>query len=145
MEIKHFADTSALLHQKNLIESQAKILISPLTLQELEGIKNNEKESGSVKFQAREVVRAILTTNQFEVITIDNRKIDKMLKKYSFWGQNITYSSQFHLDSISPSHPILSQYHLLRRDKQPQDVAFLARKGKIVSSREAHDKTINIK
>jgi len=50
MEIKHFADTSALLHQKNLIESQAKILISPLTLQELEGIKNNEKESGSVKF-----------------------------------------------------------------------------------------------
>ena len=84
MEIKHFADTSALLHQKNLIESQAKILISPLTLQELEGIKNNEKESGSVKFQAREVVRAILTTNQFEVITIDNRKIDKMLKKYSF-------------------------------------------------------------
>lgn len=84
MEIKHFADTSALLHQKNLIESKAKILISPLTLQELEGIKNNEKESGSVKFQAREVVRAILTTNQFEVITIDNRKIDKMLKKYSF-------------------------------------------------------------
>lgn len=84
MEIKHFADTSALLHQKNLIESQAKILISPLTLQELECIKNNEKESGSIKFQAREVVRAILTTNQFEVITIDNRKIDKMLKKYSF-------------------------------------------------------------
>lgn len=84
MEIKHFADTSALLHQKNLIESQAKILISPITLQELEGIKNNEKESGSIKFKAREVVRAILTTNQFEVITIDNRKIDKMLKKYSF-------------------------------------------------------------
>lgn len=84
MEIKHFADTSALLHQKNLIESQAKILISPLTLQELEGIKNNEKESGSIKFKAREVVRAILTTNQFEIITIDNHKIDKMLKKYSF-------------------------------------------------------------
>ena len=111
MEIKHFADTSALLHQKNLIESQAKILISPLTLQELEGIKNNEKESGSVKFQAREVVRAILTTNQFEVITIDNRKIDKMLKKYSF------------LSNIN-DHRIICAAELYAEQKK-QDLTFL--------------------
>lgn len=84
MEIKHFADTSALLHQKGLINSQAKIAISSITLQELEHIKSNEKEDATARFKAREIVRAILATDQFEVVISDNRKINKMLKKYHF-------------------------------------------------------------
>ena len=84
MNIKHWADTSALLHQKGLLESKVKIAISSITLQELEHIKNSDKESTQTKFYAREVVRAILTSNKFDVILTDNRKIDKLLKKYPF-------------------------------------------------------------
>ena len=83
MEIKHWADTSALLHQP-LLDSKVKIAISSITLQELEHIKNSEKESYQTKFRAREAVRQILTSNIFTVIMTDNRKIDKMLKKYPF-------------------------------------------------------------
>ena len=84
MEIKHFADTSALLHQSGLLEPQVKIAISSITLQELEHIKNNDKENTKTKFEAREIVRAILTNDKFDVILTDNNKIDKMLKKYPF-------------------------------------------------------------
>ena len=84
MEIKHWADTSAILHQKDLIKTQNKIAISPITLQELEHIKDNEKETTQIKYLAREAVRTILTSDKFEVVLTDNKKIDKMLKKYSF-------------------------------------------------------------
>lgn len=84
MDIKHWADTSALLHQKTLTDPQVKIAISSITLQELEHIKNSDKESIQTKYQAREIVRAILTSDKFDVILTDNRKIDKMLKKYPF-------------------------------------------------------------
>lgn len=83
MGIKHWADTSALLHQP-LIGSSTKINISSITLQELEHIKNNEKESNQIKFLAREAVRKILTSNNINVVMANNYKIDKMLKKYSF-------------------------------------------------------------
>ena len=83
MDIRHWADTSALLHQP-LIDSQVKILISSITLQELEHIKTSEKENNQIKFKAREMVREILTSDKFDVIITDNRKIDKMLKKYPF-------------------------------------------------------------
>ena len=84
MEIKHWADTSALLHQPHLLYSQSKIAISSITLQELENIKNNDKESIQTKYKAREIVRAILTTDKFKVVMSDNHKIDKMLNKYHF-------------------------------------------------------------
>lgn len=83
MEIKHWADTSALLHQP-LLDTKVKIAISQITLQELEHIKNSDKENQQTKFKAREAVRQILTSNMFDVIMTDNRKIDKMLKKYPF-------------------------------------------------------------
>ena len=84
MEIISFADTSALLHQKQLLNPQVKIAISSITLQELEHIKNSDKESTQTKFIAREIVRSILTTNKFEIVMTDNHKIDKLLKKYPF-------------------------------------------------------------
>ena len=83
MGIKHWADTSALLHQP-LLDTEVKIAISSITLQELEHIKNSEKENNQTKFKAREAVRTVLTSGRFEIILTDNRKIDKMLKKYSF-------------------------------------------------------------
>ena len=84
MEIKHWADTSALLHQSGLCDPQIKIAISSITLQELEHIKNSDKENIQTKFKAREIVREILTSNKFDIILTDNKKIDKMLKKYPF-------------------------------------------------------------
>lgn len=84
METKHWADTSALLHQDGLLNPQVKIAISAITIQELEHIKNSDKETEQIKFKAREAVRSILTSDKFEIVMSDNRKIDKMLKKYPF-------------------------------------------------------------
>ena len=81
--VKHWADTSALLHQRGLIDPQVDIGISTITVQELEHIKNSN-ETENTKYAAREAVRSILTSNKFEVVMTDNRKIDKMLRKYSF-------------------------------------------------------------
>ena len=83
MNIKHWADTSALLHQP-LMDSTVKIAISSITLQELEHIKNSDNADEQTKYKARQVVREILTSGMFDVILTDQRKIDKMLKKYSF-------------------------------------------------------------
>lgn len=78
--IQHWADTSAILHQ-NLGDTQ--IAISPLTLQELEHIKTNERETQEIKYGAREAIRQIVD-NQFIIPLVDNKKIDKLLNKYSF-------------------------------------------------------------
>lgn len=83
MNINRWADTSALLHQDGLLNPQGNILISAITLQELEYIKEHEKDE-KIKYKAREAVRSILTTGKFDVIMTDNRKINKMLKKYPF-------------------------------------------------------------
>lgn len=82
MNITHWADTSAILHWKNLQECD-KVGISPITVSELEHIKTS-KEDDKIKFTAREAIRAILNTSHFETILVDNHKIDKMLKKYEF-------------------------------------------------------------
>ena len=82
MELKCWADTSALLHQ-SLINSTTKIAISSITLKELENIKSNSKD-GDIKFQARKLVRSIMNSNNFDVIIADNKAVDKMLKKYTF-------------------------------------------------------------
>ena len=80
--ITRWADTSALLHQDGLINPQADLTISTITIKELEHIKNGNDDK--IKFKAREAVRSILTSNKFNVVLSDNKKIDKMLKKYSF-------------------------------------------------------------
>ena len=105
MEIKHWADTSALLHQ-SLMNTQVKIAISPITLQELEQIKSNS-DNDQLRYTAREAVRTILTTNQFEVVMANNHKVDKMLKKYS------------HLSNIN-DHRILCEAELYAMENNIQ-------------------------
>jgi hypothetical protein len=82
MKIKHWADTSALLHQP-LLDTEINIAISTLTVAELEHIKNNN-ENETTKYKAREAVRALLTNLNINVILTDNKRIDRMLKKYKF-------------------------------------------------------------
>lgn len=59
-----FADTSALLHQRGLINPEVSIAISPLTVSELENIKEHE-ENKELKYLAREAVRSVLTSDKF--------------------------------------------------------------------------------
>ena len=107
--IKHFVDTSALLHQP-LLNTEVNIAVSTITVSELEHIKNSN-ENEQIKYKAREAVRTILTNNKFEVILTDNRKIDKMIKKYSF------------LSDI-PDHRILCAAEIYAIE-QEQDIIFL--------------------
>lgn len=110
MNISRWADTSALLHQEGLIEPKADIAISTITVKELEHIKES-KDDSQIKYRAREAVRSILTSGKFEVILSDNRKIDKMLKKYNF------------LSDI-PDHRILCAAEL-KAEEQGKDIIFL--------------------
>ena len=108
--IKHFADTSALLHQHGLINPDVDIAISPITVSELEYIKEHE-ENKEIRYLAREAVRSIMTSNKLHVIMPDNKGIDKLLKKYKF------------LSNIN-DHRILLAAELMAI-KQTQDIIFL--------------------
>ena len=79
--IKHWADTSAVLHWNT---AEAQVAISPLTLSELEHIKTNDHASQELKYNAREAIRKIVSGSCYSVITSNNHKIDRMLKKYNF-------------------------------------------------------------
>ena len=82
--IERWCDTSALLHQAGLLEPQKELAISPLTIAELEHIKTSDNYSKDMKYLAREVVRRIMTENNFEIIMSNNKEVDKILKKYPF-------------------------------------------------------------
>ena len=82
--ITRWCDTSALLHQPGLIDSEQELAISPLTLTELEHIKDSSNYDDKIKYKAREAVRKILTEHNIEVIKTDNKKIDKLLKSFPF-------------------------------------------------------------
>lgn len=82
--ITRWCDTSALLHQPGLIDSEQELAISPLTLTELEHIKDSSNYDDKIKYKAREAVRKILTEHNIEVVKTDNKKIDKLLKSFPF-------------------------------------------------------------
>ena len=110
MTITRWADTSALLHQDGLIDPEKPLAVSTITVAELEHIKDTS-DNENIKYKAREAVRSILTNNNLEVIMTDNRKIDKMLKKFPF------------LSNI-PDHRILcaAEIYAIEND---QDMMFL--------------------
>ena len=82
--ITRWADTSAILHQYGLLDQTEMLAISPITLSELEHIKTSDKETAEIKYLAREAVRNIINSNNFNIVLTDNKRIDKLLKKYSF-------------------------------------------------------------
>ena len=84
MSIKYWADTSAILHHSNQIQFDDKVLVSTITIQELEHIKTKDKESDATKADARRAVRAILDAKKFDTVIPDNKKIDKLIKKNTF-------------------------------------------------------------
>ena len=81
--IYHFLDTSAVLNGA-LNEYNNGCYISPLVLTELEHIKTSSLKDELVKFQSREAIRKILNTNSIYYTFYSQKKINKLLNKYSF-------------------------------------------------------------
>ena len=81
MEI-NFLDTSAVLHG-NCLKDFRNIYLSPLTLQELEGIKSSNKPE-EIKFLARQAIRTIIELFSIHEECFPQKKIEKLLKKYGF-------------------------------------------------------------
>lgn len=79
---KVFFDTSAIL--AGALKDQIDVYISPIVLSELEHIKTAENKSDSIKYLAREAVRDILNSPYIHFTECNNRKIDRLLKKYKF-------------------------------------------------------------
>lgn len=87
----YFLDTSAILNgalkeylSKNIYGPDNICYISPLTLQELENIKTSATKNEDVKYHAREAARTILYTDGVQVITCNQRKVNRLLHKYNF-------------------------------------------------------------
>ena len=80
-----FYDTSAVL-SLNLLELDEGY-ISPLTLMELENIKDSNKPEG-LKYASRQAVRTIIHSNNLKTSLFPQNKVEKLLKKYPFL-QNI--------------------------------------------------------
>ena len=83
MMIYNFYDTSSLLILGNrLFESEQKILISSVTLEELENIKTSNHKDASVKFQARHLLRALDShKGEYELIIFENKLLKPIIKK----------------------------------------------------------------
>lgn len=81
--VTHFADTSAILHQDGLINPSVDLAISPLTVSELEKIKDYD-DNEKIRYKAREAVRSIMANDRINIIMPNNKKIDKLLNKYTF-------------------------------------------------------------
>ena len=87
--IERWCDTSALLHQPELLYSGKELAISPLTLAELEHIKTSDNYTQEIKYCAREAVRQIMTEINFEVIIPNNKRVDRLIKNYPFLSSQI--------------------------------------------------------
>lgn len=77
-----FLDTSAVL--AGAIKDNHDIILSPITLSELEHIKTADNKPDNIKYLAREAVRDILQNSYITFTMYDNKKIDRLLKKYNF-------------------------------------------------------------
>ncbi len=77
-----FYDTSAILYENDVLNTARDILISPITLNELEHLKHNENSMKA--YHAREAIRKIISNHDIIFTIENNHKIDKMIKKYTF-------------------------------------------------------------
>lgn len=77
----NFLDTSAIL--EGALKKYGNIYISPLVLTELEKIKNGNYPE-NLKYLARESARDIINMESIHKEIIEQKKVNKLLKKYSF-------------------------------------------------------------
>lgn len=119
----YFLDTSAVLHS-NIHDYAGEVHISPITLMELENIKNSNKDE-NIKYLARKAVRDIIDSRYYICNTIDQKKVDKKLKQHKF------------LSNIN-DHRILCEAELLAEQMQ-QSVYFVTADGaQILFAQQMH-------
>ena len=78
----YFLDTSAILN--GALNSYPKCYISPITLIELEHIKNSKDKSDDVKYQARKAIRDIIESFTIQVTRFSQFQLKHIIHKYSF-------------------------------------------------------------
>ena len=81
----YFLDTSAVLNRA--LDKYVNCYISPITLMELEKIKNSKEKSDEVKYAARQAVRAIISSTDIQVAYYSTKQLNKILHKYSFLSE----------------------------------------------------------
>ena len=79
---KYFLDTSAIIN--GALCEYANAYISPVVLLELENVKASNTKDETTKYQAREAIREIIANNNYETVFIDQRRVDRLIKKYHF-------------------------------------------------------------
>ena len=100
-----FLDTSAILN--GALNTLKNCFISPISLMELENIKDKKDKAESLKADARKAIRIIISEEDIQTAIFDNKLLDKVIKKYNF------------LSDIN-DHKILCAAELLGRERESQ-------------------------
>ena len=77
----NFLDTSVIL--QGGLQKFNNIYISPIVLEELEKIKNSDRNE-NIKFRARIAIREILNSNNIKFILPSEHQINKIMRQYKF-------------------------------------------------------------
>jgi len=86
---KIFVDTNILLNPKFNLSDYQKVYISIVSIEELDGLKNNEK----VSYQARKAIKNIKSSDNVKVITNTNLSVNRMFLEHG--NDNIILSMAF--------------------------------------------------
>lgn len=78
----NFLDTSAILNGG--LDSYSTCYMSPITLMELEHIKDDRYKDDNVKYRARQAVKKIIDSLTIEIPYFPQKKLDRVIKKYNF-------------------------------------------------------------
>ena len=79
----NFLDTSAVLN--GALQQYENCYISPISLLELEHIKNSKEKDEEIKLQSRKAIREILSSfDKIKVELVNNKKIDNLINKYNY-------------------------------------------------------------
>lgn len=85
MIYKFFDTTSLLLAHNNLFSENYRLVISSITLEELENIKTSANKDAEIKYQAREVVRQLnQNPNKYDLVIFKDYMLDPILAKAEF-------------------------------------------------------------
>ena len=80
--IYNFIDTSAILN--GALTTIKNSIISPISLIELESIKERKDKAEDIKADARQAIRSIISNTDIQTVTFGRKELQKIFKKYDF-------------------------------------------------------------
>ena len=84
-----FYDTNALLQHYETIKFDSKIIISNLTLKEIQSIKQNFNKDFEIKYKARHLINWLIKNKQYYQIQKYQKQWDSELKNYPILNDDI--------------------------------------------------------